>query len=88
MLGNLRQGNIPGAVAYFTPGAAIKFSAVFTALGQQLPAAAADLGALQGGSVGEGLGEYLIVRNTPLGPMGFFIYFLLGEDGLWRIGSM
>lgn len=88
MLDNLRQRNIPGAVGYFTPGAAEKYSAVFTSLGEQLPAAAADLGALQGGAIGDGLGEYLIVRNTPQGPSGFLIYFLLGEDGLWRIGSM
>lgn len=88
VLSRLKQRDIPGASTYFTAGAAEKYSAVFSELGENLPVAANSLGSLAEGSIGDGLAEYLIVRDTPQGRVGFLIYFLQGEDGLWRIGAM
>ena len=43
---------------------------------------------LQNATIGSDMAEAVLVRNTSNGPQVFLIYFLLGEDGVWRIDGM
>ena len=88
MVGNLRTGDINGALSRVTGGVHDKYAAVFNTLGPSLSSIADNLGTIQGGQVSEDFAEYLVVRDTPNGPQGFLIYFLRGEDGVWRIDGM
>ena len=88
MVGNLRTGDINGALSRVTGGVHGKYAAVFNTLGPSLPSIADGLGTIQGGQITADFAEYLVVRDTPNGPQGFLIYFLRGEDGVWRIDGM
>ena len=80
----LKAGDIKGALTAFTGGAQKKYSAVFAALGPNLPAAVDQLGLITDGEIGNSMAEYKVVR----GYQTFFIYFILDEDGVWRIDGM
>jgi hypothetical protein len=65
-----------------------KYQLVFNGLQPNLSTIVSQLGTLQQATLGNEMAEYLLVRNTTDGPQGFLIYFLLGEDGVWRIDGM
>lgn len=65
-----------------------KYQLVFNGLQPNLSTIVNQLGTLQQATLGNEMAEYLLVRNTTDGPQGFLIYFLLGEDGVWRIDGM
>ena len=73
-----------------------QFGMMFESLGHVIhhlkdmaqPQIVSQLGTLQQATLGNEMAEYLLVRNTTNGPQGFLIYFLLGEDGVWRIDGM
>lgn len=88
MLTRLRVGDIDSAMTAVSGGVQEKYRAVFTALKPNLPTIVGQLGTVQEGVIGNGMAEYVIVRNTPTGPKAFPIYFILGEDGIWRIDGM
>ena len=90
MLDQLKVGNINGALNFLTATVTAKYAAVFTRLGSG-PALVASLDQLkniQDGRIGDGYAEFLVVRNISGVPTGFFIYFIRGEDGIWRIDGM
>ena len=84
MLDKLRAGNVEGALTAFTVDASEKYKKVFTALGPGLPSVANQLGVLQEGSISGEFAEYVLVR----GQKAFFVYFIRGQDGVWRIEGM
>jgi PKD repeat protein len=88
MLTRLRAGDIDGALTAFTGSVNQKYRTVFTALGLSLPSIVDQLGAIQDGMISSGFAEYSIVRNLPNGQQAFLIYFIRGEDGVWRIDAM
>lgn len=88
MLSWLRQGNIDAALAFVTGGVHEKYKVVFYALKPTLATIVDQLGGIQDGSISGGMAEYVIVRNTAFGPQAFLIYFILGEDGVWRIDGL
>jgi hypothetical protein len=88
MLDRLRAGDINGALVRVTGGVHDKYAAVFNALGSNLPTVVDSLGTIQSGQIIGDLAEYLLVRDSASGPQGFLIYFLKGEDGVWRIDGM
>lgn len=88
MLDRLRVGAIDGALNYVTGGVTEKYKAVFTTLKPNLPSIVDALGTIQGGTIGSDMAEYVVVRNTPNGQQAFPVYFLKGEDGVWRIDGM
>lgn len=47
-----------------------------------------NLGTLVGGEVSHTFAEYLVERPDAGGPLGFLIYFIRGEDGIWRLDGM
>jgi alpha-tubulin suppressor-like RCC1 family protein len=88
MLERLRAGNINGALSALTSSIYAKYQARFNAPGINLAAAIDQLGVIQQVNVSDELGEFVIVRSTPDGPVGYIVYFILAEDGIWRIDSM
>lgn len=88
MLANLRTGKIDAALTVVTSSVYEKYRGVFTSLQSNLPAVVDQLGTLQSATIGSDMAECLLIRNTPNGAQAFLIYFLLGEDGVWRIDRM
>jgi hypothetical protein len=88
MMENLRSGNIDGAVAAFSASSQEKYRAIFTALQSDLPTIVDQFGVLDSAIMGEDWAEYLLVRDENGEPRAYFIYFLRGEDGVWRIDGM
>jgi streptogramin lyase len=88
MLTNLRAGNIDAALTAVTASVYEKYRGVFTSLQSNLPSVVDQLGTLQNVTIGSDMAEAVLVRNTSNGPQVFLIYFLLGEDGVWRIDGM
>lgn len=88
MLERLRTGNIESALNAVSGGMRDKYRAIFTALKANLPSVVNQLGALQTGVIGEEMAEYVLVRSQNGTSRAFLIYFLKGEDGVWRIDGM
>ena len=65
-----------------------KYGDIFTKLGTDLPAFAAQLGAISTVSASDSLGEVVIVRNVNGSMQTFIVHMLRGFDGTWRIDSM
>lgn len=88
MLRRLTNGAIDGALNKVSGGVYEKYHQIFTALQPNLPSIANQLGDLNTGSIGDGLAEYIVTRTSNGTQNGYFIYFLRGEDGIWRIDGM
>ena len=90
MLARLRSGDISGALQLVTPGATAQYEELFTALRDAgtLTAAIDSLGVLRGSTMGPGIAELILSRETAEGTEAYPILFLQGSDGIWRIESM
>ncbi|MGE5139252.1 MAG: Ig-like domain-containing protein [Rudaea sp.] len=88
MLDHLRVGDVTGALASVSGGAHDKYQAVFNALGTNLPTVVDALGTLRDGSIGGEMAEYVLQRQEYGRPRAYYLYFLRGEDGVWRIDGM
>lgn len=90
MLDQLKAGDVNGALNAITGTMRDKYSAIFAALGSD-PTLSVDLDGLkniQDGNISANYAEYLIVRTVNGVPTGYLIYFIRGEDGIWRIDGM
>lgn len=88
MLASLSTGNIEGAVGIVAGGMQDRYRSVFTALQNDLPNIVSQVGDIQGGTIGEDMAEYVLTREENGQKRAYFIYFLRGEDGVWRIEGM
>ncbi len=88
MLNRLQAGDIDGALSALTGSAYEKYRNIFLALKADLPVVIPQLGVLGSGTIGAELAEYIVVRNSGGVSQAFMIYFLRGEDGVWRIDGM
>lgn len=88
MLNRLRATAIDGALNHLMPIMQDKFRPVFQALGPDLSIIVDQLGTLSGGSIGGELALYTVVRDENGAQMAYPVYFILGNDGVWRIGEM
>ena len=88
MLDRLRLQAVDGALNHLTPTMQDKFRSVFQALGPDLPTVVDQLGSLAGGRIGEDLALYRVVRDENGTQMAYSVYFVRGNDGVWRIGEM
>lgn len=84
MLSQLRSGNVEGALNAVTGDLREKYRGVFNSLQDDLPAVAEQIGSIEAGVVGNDMAEYVVIR----GEQAFLVYFVLCEDGVWRIGGM
>ncbi len=88
MLDRLRVGDIESALNAVSGGMRDKYRSIFTALKPNLPTVVNQLGTLQAGTIGEEMAEYVLIRNQNGTSRAFLIYFLKGEDGVWRVEGM
>lgn len=88
MLSRLRDVNIAGALTAVTGSSYDKFNAIFTSLGNGLATAVDQLGIFAGGSFTSDTAEYSLLRTTGTETQECLIYFIRGEDGVWRIDGM
>lgn len=88
MLDKLRAGDIEGALTAVSGSLRDKYLRILTTLKPNLATIVDHLGTLQSGAIGGDIAEYAAVRDTPTGKRTFLIYFLRGEDALWRIDGM
>jgi hypothetical protein len=89
MMNRLKAGNISGALNAVTASGNAKLSKIFSGIGAVNLATVVDqLGVVRTATVTEKYGEYTFVRNTAGGPIGYPIFLIRGEDGIWRIDGM
>ena len=88
MRDRLRVGAIDGALNFVSGGVREKYNSVFTTLQANLPILVDQLGALNSGPIGSDIAEYIVIRDVGGSKKAFLIYFMKGEDGVWRIDGM
>lgn len=89
MTNRLANGATEGALNAFSATAAPKYREVFNALGSGLTSAVGRLGTLETSALSGEMAEYFLVRDDGTGVESAFpVYFLKGEDGVWRIDGM
>lgn len=89
MLNQLLIGNIDQSMHYLTGLMQDKFKSAFINAGDKLKDVIAGLGVINGGRlISNNIAEYIIVRTENGQQVAFAIYFIKGDDGVWRIGEM
>jgi hypothetical protein len=88
LIDRLKASNKTLALNLFFGHAQAQYDTVFTTLGANLSVAAAQGGAIETITANEGTAELTVSRIIGADKRVFFIYLLLGEDGIWRIESM
>ena len=88
MLARLKVGDIDRALAAVTGGVYDKYKDVFTTLRPGLSDAVDQIGVLQTGALNSEMAEYSVLRSSGDSAETFFIYFIRGDDGVWRIDGM
>jgi hypothetical protein len=82
-------GNDQGkALQFLDQQAKDKYGPVFQTLAQDMPAILGTFSPLQRVSISERIGEYAVNRTIDGINRIFFIYFIQGEDGVWRLNAM
>jgi hypothetical protein len=68
-----------------------RYNTIFSAI-QSNPNLAATIDQqmknIQDGRIGNNYAEFVVVRQTPSGPVAYLIYFVRSEDGIWRVDGM
>jgi len=88
LTGQLAAGNADGALALFDDFGQSKFAGVFADLGISLPLALASVSQLEVRQVGQDVAEGWVIDGSSGDQKLFFVYFLRGADGVWRIHSL
>lgn len=88
LMAALSAGNHVAALDYFTPAGRERFGRVLSDLqgdaSTALAAASLPIRVL----LGEETAEYLVMRGSGDARQVFFVYWMKGDDGLWRIEDM
>jgi hypothetical protein len=81
----LRQGNIERAINFFSIDARERYRGIFSAVVSQLSNIAAGMGPIQFISLDNGVAKYRIRRQESAGEITYYIFFVVDQDGIWRI---
>jgi len=89
MKARLAAGDVPGAVNYYSTVTRPDYEAVFTAIGDQLPQIANQMGPIEMNTAGKGWAKYRIKRSElhqgqPYA-ITYDIYFDSSQEGIWKI---
>jgi len=85
MKGELSTHNIEKAVAYFLSSSQERYRYIFTSLLNSLQDIITDMHAMEIVSIEEGVAEYRIKRQEDVRDVTYYIYFVLDQNGLWKI---
>ena len=88
MASALVAGDKATAMNYMGKSAQAKYGPVFDVLMSDLPQIFSSFSALQSASTSSKIGEYTVNRTIDGVSRIFFIYFMRGPDGVWRLDSM
>jgi hypothetical protein len=90
MLEWLRAGDRARALNRVSPDMRQMYAAIFDTLTANgtLATAVSGFGKLGEANISPRMVEMLLVRDTPSGKSGFWIYTLRGIDGVWRVDGM
>ena len=88
LLNRLTSGAIDGALNYLTGPMRAKYTDAFTGAKDSLTSVVDQLGTVAGGRFGENWAYYTVIRVEAGQTIGFPLFILRGNDGVWRIGEM
>lgn len=81
----LGNGDVAGALNYHLESSKERYQTIYSALKDQLPAIAANMNDIQLIYLKNGKAKYRIRRQEADGEFTYYIYFIMGENGLWKI---
>lgn len=85
MRGALVNQNIEGAIVHFLGSSQEKYRTLFINLLNLLPEIITTMQEIEMISAESGVVEYRIKRMEDVGEVTYYIYFIVDEDGLWKI---
>jgi YVTN family beta-propeller protein len=85
MKGALANKDIEKAMSHFLSVSQERYRNIFTSLLSVLPDIAVSMQAIEMISLEGGVAEYRIKRTENVGEVTYYIYFVLDENGLWKI---
>jgi len=85
MKDSLRQGNIDQAIGYFAQSSRERYRGIFSAVQSQLSDIVAGMGPIQFINLDNGVAKYRIRRQEAAGEITYHIFFVIDQDGIWRI---
>ncbi len=85
MKGALAEGNVEKILTYFLISSQERYRYIFTSLINPLADIAAGMQSIEMISLKNGVSEYRIKRLEDVGEVTYYIYFVLDENGLWKI---
>lgn len=85
MRGALANKDVEKAMSHFLSASKERYRNIFTSLLSVLPDIAASMQAIEMISLEGGVAEYRIKRMEDVGGVTYYIYFVLDENGLWKI---
>jgi hypothetical protein len=88
LVGRLKDGNPPLAMNLFMTQSQSKYNDIFNNLGSDAATAAAQFGQMSTFNLFGDTAEIVLLRNVNGSTSAFFVYVVLGDDGIWRIESM
>ena len=88
MMDKLKAGDINGGLDNMTGTMREKYEPLLISYGGSLASIVDQIGTIAGGGIMGSVAEYVIVRDEGGQQVAFFVYFVRGSDGIWRIGEM
>jgi PKD repeat protein len=81
----LMANDINGGLTFFIPGSQERYEAIFSALDDNLPEIIYEMQEIEFIYSTNNLAKYRIRREEDNGPITYYIYFILDENGVWKI---
>jgi len=84
----LSSGDLAGASRYLSSGARTRYPQVWSVLASQLPQIVASYSLLEPLEISRNVAEFAVTRSIDGEAHVFFIAFVRGLDGVWRLDAM
>lgn len=88
MLDFLTKGDVTSAMFSLTATMRFKYETKFNNVKNFMPTIISRLGTIAGGSISSEFAEYIVLRNKNNKTYAYPVYFIRGNDGIWRIAEM
>ena len=81
----LINGDIEGAIGYFAESSQERYRGIFNAVQSQLSDMVAGMNTIQFIHADNGIAKFRIRRQEAAGEITYYIFFVMDQDGIWRI---
>ena len=88
MKDSLRQGNIEQAISFFAQPSRERYRGIFNTIQSQLSDIVTGMGPIQFINLDNGVAKYRIRRQEAAGEITYYIFFVVDQDGIWRIKQL